>query len=422
MKKIKGFISNPLIFGSSVILIGSLAANLGHYMFNLIMGRWLLTPSQYGLVVSLVSVTVLFSVFQLSLTGIFAKFSAKFAASKDKVSESDLIKKGLRLTFIISFAILIILLISSSIFSEFLHVNNYLIVSLTFLYIFLSILSSLPMGILQGQVRVYVISFLNIFNALVKLGVGVGLVLLGYQVFGAMVGIGLSIFAMFVLAMFFIRKNILKSTDKREDEQKLLVRELQKYGVKFFLATLGITMFTSMDIILARHFFSPIIAGQYAALALMGKAIFYLTFPIYFVFFPLVAQKKEKKEKVHGLLVQGAILIVIVSVLSSIFYFLYPNIVLKVFFPKPEYAVLSKYLGIFSIFILIYSVANLFNNFLLSIGKTNIYIINLFCAFLMVVLISIYHSDLIHIIHSLIATSFLLLLLLFIYYLNNGKD
>ncbi|HVZ67451.1 MAG TPA: oligosaccharide flippase family protein [Patescibacteria group bacterium] len=422
MNKIREIIKNPLIFGSSIILIGSLAANLGHYLFNLILGRWLLTPSQYGLVVSLVSVTVLFSVFQLALTGIFAKFSAQFEASKDKISLSDLIKKGFSLTLLVSSLILVILIIFFKSFSDFLHVNNIFIVLLTFAYIFLSILSSLPMGILQGRVRVYVISFLNISNAIVKLIVGVGLVLLGYKVTGAMIGIVLSIIIMLVMGLFFIRKNVIKKTDKRENEQKLLVEELKKYGVKFFFATLGITMFTSMDVILARHFFSPLIAGQYAALALMGKAIFYLTFPIYFVFFPLVAQKKAKKEKVHNLLIQGAFLILTVSILSSIFYFIYPHIVLKVFFPKPEYAVLAKYLGIFSIFILIFSIANLFNNFLLSIGKTNIYLINLFCALVMIILVYIFHSALIQIIYALIGTSLLLFISLFIYYWYNGRD
>jgi glycosyltransferase involved in cell wall biosynthesis/O-antigen/teichoic acid export membrane protein len=51
------------------------------------------------------------------------------------------------------------------------------------------------------------------------------------------------------------------------------------FPVPFFLASLlaGISMtgFLTLDIILAKHYFVPIVAGQYALLALIGKMIFY---------------------------------------------------------------------------------------------------------------------------------------------------
>src|SRR5581483_6186188 len=74
-------------------------------------------------------------------------------------------------------------------------------------------------------------------------------------------------------------------------DQAKFLNEFKDYSVKFFFATLGITLLTSVDILFVKHFFSPQLAGQYAALSVMGRAIFYLTSPIYFVFFPLIAQK-----------------------------------------------------------------------------------------------------------------------------------
>jgi O-antigen/teichoic acid export membrane protein len=280
----------------------------------------------------------------------------------------------------------------------------------------------LPTGILQGQLRVYIISSLNILVAVLKIVVGLTLVMLGYQIVGAMIGIVVSLLVAYLIALYVIRKRIVKKTNEDVHEEKLLFDEIKDYGIKFFLATLGIAVFTSMDVILARHFFPPVLAGQYAALSIMGKSIFYLTFPINFIFFPLIAQKKEKKENVTPTLIFATILILIVSVFGSTIYFLYPEIILRIFFPSPDYKSLSIYLGPISIYFLIFSIASLFNSYLLSIGKTQIYKINIFAGVLLTVLIVLFHESLFEVIGMLFISSFLLLILLLLYYWYNGRD
>lgn len=420
-EKVIKIAKNPLILGSAIILLGSFAANIGNYIFNLIMGR-LLTAQEYGLMVSLISVTALFAVFQGSLSGIFAKFAARFYAKEDTLGLSDLIKKGMYITLIVSITIVATLLIFINSFSNFLHVGNLLIVFLTIIYIFISIIQALPNGILQGQLKVYLISLINILVAILKLGIGLTLVILGFKVVGAMVGIVSAAALVFILAMYFIKKDLKKENNQKINETKILFNEIRDYGTKFFAATLGITIFTTIDVILARHFFSPLLAGQYAALSIMGKSIFYLTFPINFIFFPLIAQKKEKKEKVLETLLLAALITVLFSVFGSFLYFQFPSIILKIFFPNPSYKILATYLGPFSLYILVFSVASLLNSYLLSIGKTQIFIINILSGIVLTVLIILFHSGLFQMIGSLFVGSCLLLTLLLIYYWNNGRD
>ena len=153
-----------------------------------------------------------------------------------------------------------------------------------------------------------------------------------------------------------------------------------------------------------------------------GKAIFYLTAPIYFVFFPLIAQKKERNEKLFETVLLAGLVIVLFSSVLSFVYFLYPDLILNIFFPAKAYKMLAPYLGFYSIYILVFSLAMLLNNYFLSIGKTGIYKINLFCGVLFIVLISIFHSALFQVIEVLFSVSFLLLLLLLVYYKYNAKD
>ncbi|MDP2649254.1 MAG: oligosaccharide flippase family protein [bacterium] len=419
-KRISYFVNHPLISGSSVIFLGMFSSYFIHYLFNLAMGR-LLKPAEYGLVTSLVSVTILFSVFQASLTGIFAKFAAKFNALKDQEALLGLFNRGFKLTFIFSLIILGVLLIFFKPFMDFLHISDSRMVGLTYSYIFLSIIASVPNGILQGEIRVYFFSFLNILGALLKILLGIVFVLVGLKAFGAMFAIVVSAFIPYVISLIVIRRRLKGSAnDSRMDGS--FIKELKGYSLKFFLATLGIAVFTSIDTVFARHFFNPVLAGQYAALALMGKSIFYFTYPIHFVLFPLVAQKKEKKENVSEILMLAALLIALASVAASFFYFLFPGLVLAIFFPNPEYKMLIPYLGPFSLFIIVFSLAYLLNNYLLSLGKTEVFKINISCALLLAILFFFYHSSLFQVIGVLFGSAFLLLVLLLLYYWYNGRD
>lgn len=420
-KKISYFIKHPLISGSSIIFLGMFSSYFVHYLFNLAMGR-LLAPAEYGLVTSLVSITILFAVFQASLTGIFAKFSAKFHAQGDNKSLSGFFTRGLKLTLVFALAILFVLILVFKPFMDFLHISDFRMITLTYFFIFISIISSLPNGFLQGEMRVYFYSFLNISSAVLKILLGVIFVIAGLKAFGALLGIVIAVLIPYIFSLIVIYASLKRYSGSTEQIDGSFISELKGYSLRFFLATLGISVFTSVDTIFARHFFEPILAGQYAALSLMGKSIFYFTSPIHFVLFPLVAQKKEKKERVFEILAFAALLITLVSVAASFVYFLFPGLILAIFFPRPEYKMLSPYLGQFSLFILIFSLAYLLNNYLLSIGKTGIFKINIFCAFLLAILFFFYHSSLFQVIGILFGTAFLLLVLLLLYYWYNGRD
>ena len=295
-KKISYLVNHPLISGSSIIFLGLFSSYFVHYLFNLAMGR-LLKPAEYGLVTSLVSVTILFAVFQASLTGIFAKFSAKFNALKDQGALLGLFNQGFKFTFIFSMIIVGILLIFFKPFMDFLHISDFRMVALTYFYIFLSIVASVPNGLLQGEIRVYLFSFLNIFGALLKILLGIVFVLIGLKAYGAMFAIVVSAFIPYVLSIIIIRKGIKKNAAGDSKVDASFIKELKGYSLKFFLATLGITVFTSIDTIFARHFFQSGSCRSVRSFIFNGKVnfLFYISYP--FCVISISCSKERKKRK-----------------------------------------------------------------------------------------------------------------------------
>jgi O-antigen/teichoic acid export membrane protein len=419
-KKIYAVLKHPLISGSTIVLVGSMAANILSYFFNLAMGRFL-APPDYGALISLVSVFNIFSVFSVTISTVFTKYSATLSAQKNEKYIGHLFISGIKLVGVASILIVGLIVVFSSRISSFLNINSPILVDLIGFSLFFSYLWFVGYGILQGILKFTYISLIGILSSLVKLILGLVFVSLGFKVMGAMNAILLAAIVPCVLVIIplyrFVKSNINKNFPFEN-----LRKKLSSYAVPVFLSNIGVTAFIIVDIILVKHFFNPTIAGQYAAISTMGRSIFFVVAPIGLVLFPLIAQKNEKRESISGTVLLSAILVGVPSILLSLVYVVFPDLIRSIFYPLSVYKPVDKYLGQFSIFILFYSFSYLLNTIYLSIGRVWA------CAFaiggcvLEIVLISLFHKDIGQVINVMIISSFLLLISLLLYYPKAVRD
>jgi O-antigen/teichoic acid export membrane protein len=414
-------VRHPMVGGSSIIFIGTLSANVINYIFNLLMGR-LLSVSDYGLMVSLNSLFVLFGIFGISFVNLIAKFSAKYHSTDNKTGIYTLISYGSKFIIIFSSILLLILLLLTPVLGKFLKIENFLYIFLIEGSIFFALLMSLPSGFFQGALRFYSLTTINLVQPIIRLVVAVALIFAGYAILGPLVGIALSGLIPIIICYTYVFKRYRTKHEDNAFNIALFKKEFFHFTYTYFLSGIGLTLLSNSDILLVRHFFNPEITGQYAALSLMGKAILYFTTPIGTVFFPFIAQKKERKEKLFETVLLASSAVVGISALLSAAYFIVPDLVLKVFFPKPSYHVLVHYLGFYSLYILVFSFASLLNSYFLSIGKTKVYMITLIAAAIQIGSILLFHNNLFEIIAGLFTASLVMLLLLIIYFIKNGED
>lgn len=418
-KHIKRALKHPLISGSSIIFVGSFIANILNYFFNLSMGR-LLSVSDYGLLISLTALVVLLTILQSSLTMLFAKFAARYSAKNDHSAKAHLIWSGTKITVVVSFIFLALLTVLIIPLSEFLHVNNSILMIVVFLSVAISILGSLPFGILQGSLQFLQTSIISIIGASAKILLGVFFVLAGFGVVGGALGILFAFLIPYVISYtYVIRKYGITINSKSKLD---FFDEFKKISGPFLMASVAITILSGTDVIFARHFLDSEEAGLFAALSLMGKAIFYITSPIYFAFFPIIAHKKEKKENTSGTLFLALGIVLATSLAFTSIYSIFPHLIIKIFFPIPAYQELASYLGLYSVYVTIFSLVYLMYNYFLSIGRIGVYKLNWIAAFLYIILLTFFHSSITDFILSLTVSSFLLLLLLLVYYKRNAPN
>jgi O-antigen/teichoic acid export membrane protein len=312
---------------------------------------------------------------------------------------------------------LLLFVVFSPLIKDFLHLDNVFYVLVVGLCVAAGYIQVLNTGFLQGLMKFKFISFVCIFSGIIKLIVGIVLVFLGFRAFSGLWAIVFMGLGGFIIG-FIPLKFILAKNKNKEGEVHIPTKEILRYALPVFVSVLFMTSFTSIDVILVKHFFNPQQAGFYAGLSLIGKVIFYFTIPIPSVMFPLLIRRKNLGRNFNSLFYLALLLVLIPSAAITIFYFVFPQFVVNIFLGGRDYLEIAGLAGFFGINLTIFSLINVCVNFFLSLNKTKIAPLIVVAALAQIVLIYIFHSNFYQVIAVSILVSSGLLAVLMFYYLK----
>ncbi len=418
MNIITKLMRHELVSGSFFIFAGSMFANVLAFFLNLFLARNL-SYADYAIFASLLSVITLASIPAGSINTIIVKFATDYFVKKQDEKLKALYIVFFKFILGLSLGASLLFVILSIPISEYLHIDNLWYVIISGFVISAVYLNVLNMAFLQSLLKFKFISFVNAFGGVIKLVFGIILVILGYRAFSGLWSIFFMIFGMFIVAFLPLRKFLKTKSSK---SFSFHASEITSYALPVFITVLFLTSFVSTDVVLVKHFFDSRLAGFYAGLSLMGKVIFYFTAPIPMVMFPLLVKRHAKGAGFNNLFYLALILVILPSIAITAFYFVFPNFVINLFLGGRDYVYIAPYLGIFGVYLTVFSMVNVCVNFFLSLNKTNISFLVVFAAILQIVLIYIFHSSFYQVIGvSLLVLVILLIALLFIFFKNYGN-
>lgn len=417
-KKIKEGLRHPLILGSAVIFSGSLLGSFINFIFNLFMTRNL-SVSDYGILASIVSLITLSTLPAGAVVPMVINFAASYFAKGEFGKVSDLFFKVVKFLFFLGAIAFAIFLIFRKDIGHFFNIYNESLIVLTGIIVLTSFTGIVNSALLQARLSFKFITFSNLLASFLKLFLGAILVFFGFAIGGVIWALFLSSLIPYLISFIplgFIFKN--RMIDSKADLNKLFA-----YGAPAALTMFGLTSLTTTDIVLVKHFFDPKSAGIYAGLSLIGRVIFFFSAPIGTVMFPLVVQKHAKKENYHNTFKLSLFLVFLPSILITIFYFIFPEFSIKFFIKRDEYLPAAPLLGIFGIFITLFSLLSIMTNFYLSIKKTKISMLVAGGAFVQAALIWFFHKTFFQIIIISLSVISLLLAFFLLYYwkLHEGQ-
>ncbi len=402
-KRILKITKNPFFSGSLIMILGTNGANAINYLYHMIMGR-ILGPSDYGVLASLISLITILAIFPQSFSLAIAKF---VSAAKDKGEVRAIYFLFNRKIYYLSLFFLILLFISSSSISIFLNIQNVTLLYLVSIAFFFVIPAAFYRGILQGMLRfgTFVASIFS--DTLIKLLLGLGLVILGYKVLGAILGILIASLVGWGLALYFIkdlRNREISKSSKRMDP-------ILKFTIPVFLQFITLTSFFSSDVLLVKHFFDNFSAGIYAAISSLGKIIFFAITPITSVMFPIISMRHAKNQKFLKIFLLSILITLGLSFIVLVGYFVFPTLAISLLFGK-AYLSGSTILLPYALFVSILSLSWVIINFNLAIGRTKTVFIPLIGALSQVILIFYLHTTLFEVVLVSLSISLIMLIVL----------
>ncbi len=402
---IQKILKHPLFSGSLIMVGGNMVVNAVNYAYHLIMGR-VLGPVNYGVLASIFSILYLISVVPSSASVSIVKF---ISSAKEDGEVYSTYNSLARFVFILAGITSLIFMIFSPVVAKFLRIDNFLTVTMVSFVLFFSLITLVNQATSQGLLKFSGLVIPNLVSAVVKLGLGVALVILGWSVFGAIFAVVIGAAVSYFYSRWFIKKVL---TDNNSESFDL--KPFFKYSIPVLVQAFAFTSLFTMDLILVKHFLPEFEAGIYAALSTLGKIIFFAVTPIVGTMFPIVAGRRSRGESYEKVFLLSFAMTLAISILVVVFYWLFPNIAIGVLYGK-AYLSAKADLVWMGVFILFYTLSSLLVNFSLSLGKVWIVIFPVVIALIQIPALWFFHGSMLQVIQVSLVLTMVLFFALAVY-------
>jgi len=392
MKLVLDFLfKNAFMKASYIVVGGSLIVNVLNYIFTLIMGR-MLGPIGFGEMSSIFSLLLIIGVPSATLSLFVAKCVSDHRAREEHHLVVSFLKSLFRFVTITSIISFLVCLLLIPFFASFLGIHKIPLLIFAFL-VPLGFFSSLTSGVMHGLQKFFNISAFSVISTTLKLLLGVLLVYIGYYVSGAVLAVVLASSLGYLYSWNIIKKELKDSRYITEIKTKISIRDYLPLLKLAFFANLIVALLMNIDIILAKHFFTPLVAGHYSALSTIGKIIIYATASFATVMFPMVSASHSKGDNQHKrILALSLSIISILSIIAVVCFFTFPGFIVKVLFGS-AYADIVPYLGYFGLIALFYSISTALINYFVAIHDRLFFYISALLLTLQTVFLVLYHDS-----------------------------
>jgi O-antigen/teichoic acid export membrane protein len=272
-----------VLSGSVIMLVGSGFVSLANFGYNISVAH-LLGPGDFSHAAAAVTLLMLASCINLAFQLVAAKFIAR---NQQAGGRAAVYRTLMRQAWSVGLGLCVALLLLSEPISHYLRLPSKRLIEV----LALGMLFYIPLGVrrggMQGTCQFVRLSVNLIVEALVKLIAAVAFVLMGAGVMGAVGSISLSVFAAYLLPA-----GDAALRGKTGPGQVASFSE----GVQAIIFFIGQVIISNIDILMVKHYFAPRDAGLYAAIALVGRLLYFATWSVTSAMFPVSAGQAVERE------------------------------------------------------------------------------------------------------------------------------
>ena len=271
---------------SAIVGAGLQATNLFNFLFHILLVR-LLTAADYGAVAAVMALVLLLTQAVQPLEAALTRHVAMRRSQGDTEglpSEYWYVSRDLAILTVALSAGLVLFAQPVARLQKLDHAGWVVLAA----FAVLSTLSCVPpRALLQGAQRFARYAFLEASAAAAKLVIGVGLVVAGWGVWGALTGVAIG--PLFVVGGGLLSAVAMFGNPRGRRPAPRAIRSIYRYCLPAAALYSSLTVAAHLDVTLVKAFFSPDEAGTYNVARVVGLLLFYLPGAITVVVFPKVA-------------------------------------------------------------------------------------------------------------------------------------
>lgn len=308
-----------ILSGSFIMLVGIGIVSAFNFGYNVAMAR-MLGPAAFGHASAAVTLLMLVSAITLAFQLVCAKFVAR---NQSLGARRTLVQSLLKRAWIVGFALAAALALSSGVISQYLRLPTAWIVLILSFGIAFYIPLGVKRGAMQGGCAFPKLAGNFVLEVVVKFGGAIALVGFGFGVNGAVAAVAASV------ALAYFLPPMEHGLFSRSSEA--CVPASFREGMQAIVFFVGQVVINNIDILLVKHFFAPQVAGMYAAVALVGRVLYFASWSVVSAMFPVTASSKAEEHD-SSLLIVPLLLVVLLSVAFILIMTFIPGIIVHFIF------------------------------------------------------------------------------------------
>lgn len=386
-----------VLTGSMVMLLGSGVVSAVNFGYNVIMARYL-GPADFGQVSAIATLLMIASALTISFQLVCAKFVARNSTSWAKSHVYSSLLKRAWIGGLIFGAVLY--LFRKPLASLLRLPSGTLIILLA-----VAVAFSLPMGVkrggLQGLCSFRSLTTNFILEAGVKFLVAIAIIYMGFGTVGAVSAIAASV------AAAYLFMPVRFEADGHTADRSCIPASFHE-GVQAIVFSVGQVIINNIDILLVKIFFDPKQAGLYAAVALVGRLLYFASWQVVSAMFPISAGAKPG-EKARNVLATPMFMVAMMTAVFIAILWVAPKFVIGIVFGD-QFFQASSLFGLYAAATGLYALSVVLMTYEMSRRIANTAWLQLVFSGVMVLGIGLFHDTL----HQVIMVQIVLMSLMLV--------
>lgn len=378
------------------------------YLFQIVVGR-LLAPEEFALFSSLIALYMLLGSPLVFVNMLIVKRISVLRAIKQLKGLGNFYLKLQKYLF--SFAIIFILIAYGSQGFLELYIKNIskpqaIVLGLLFsANLFFAVNNSF----LQGLQFFGLQSLTHVLFAVGKLIFGVIFIVVGFGVFGGLLGVTLATALSVLLGCFFLATTF-KGEENKCPPSTQSVISIDSGSLSILIMSIAFALLTQFDMILVNWLYTPEQAGMYAAASVLGKAVLYIPSGLVIALFPMIVEGAVSEKNTIHILKLALLTTFAMCGCLAIIYFFFGEVLIHLVYGQ-AYVDAGGLLRWYGVAMLPLALIIVLEHYLIAHGRALFSWIFLAISPLQAIAVYLWHENLINVVISIACCGIILLLI-----------